>query len=119
MKLKKLVFVAIAATAVALPSAYADTPGTAAPTTNKTDAMTALFGDPVIAKGTGVSVKRSDLDQVLTGIKAEYMARGTEIPPDRLTAIEATSTRFISSGWAPRTQNRLWLGRRAVLNRPW
>jgi peptidyl-prolyl cis-trans isomerase C len=90
MKLKKLVFVAIAATAVALPSAYADTPGTVASTTNKTDAMTALFGDPVIAKGTGVSVKRSDLDQVLTGVKAEYMARGQEIPPDRLTAIEAT-----------------------------
>jgi peptidyl-prolyl cis-trans isomerase C len=92
MKLKKIVFAAIAATAVALPSAYADTPGTmmATSTTNKPDAMTALFGDPVIAKGTGVSVKRSDLDQVLTGIKAEYMARGQEIPPDRLTAIEAT-----------------------------
>ncbi len=91
MKLKKLVFAAIATTAIALSFAYAATPGTtaAAPTTNSTDAMTALFGDPVIAKGTGVSVKRSDLDQVLTGLKAEAMAHGQEIPPDRLTMIEA------------------------------
>jgi peptidyl-prolyl cis-trans isomerase C len=91
MKLNKIVFAAIAATAIALSFAYADTPGTTAATatTNSTDAMTALFGDPVIAKGTGVSVKRSDLDQVLTGVKAEALARGQEIPPDRLTQIEA------------------------------
>jgi parvulin-like peptidyl-prolyl isomerase len=90
MKLKYIVF-ALAATAIALSFAYAETPGTTAttPSTNSADAMTALFGDPVIAKGTGVSVKRSDLDQVLTGLKAEAMARGQEIPPDRLIQIEA------------------------------
>lgn len=91
MKLNKIVLAGIAATAIALPSAHADTPGTTAATstTNSTDAMTALFGDPVIAKGTGVAVKRSDLDQVLTGVKAQYLAAGREIPPDQLTLLEA------------------------------
>ena len=91
MKLKNIVFATVAATAIALSFAYAETPGTTAatPSTNSTDAMTALFGDPVIAKGTGVSIKRSDLDQVLTGLKAEALAHGQEIPPERLTMIEA------------------------------
>ncbi|HTR41099.1 MAG TPA: peptidylprolyl isomerase [Pseudomonadales bacterium] len=91
MKLNKIVFAAIAATAVALSTTYADTPGStmAAPSTNSTDTMTALFGDPVIAKGTGISIKRSDLDQIVTGLKAEALARGQEIPPDRLIMIEA------------------------------
>jgi peptidyl-prolyl cis-trans isomerase C len=98
MKVKYIIFAAVAATAIALPLAriYADAPntaaipGTAAPaSTNSADMMTALFGDPVIAKGTGVTIKRSDLDQVLTGVKAEAAARGQEISPDRLTQIEA------------------------------
>lgn len=92
MKVKYFLFAAIAAAAIALPliRIHADAPNTAAPAgTNSTDAMTSLFGDPVIAKGTGISVKRSDLDQVLTGVKAEAMQRGQEIPPDRLTQIEA------------------------------
>lgn len=92
MKVKYILFAAIAAAAIALPliRTHADAPNTAAPAgTNSTDAMTSLFGDPVIAKGTGISVKRSDLDQVLTGVKAEAMQRGQEIPPDRLTQIEA------------------------------
>src|SRR5580698_4155412 len=91
MKLKKIVFAATAATALALTFTYADTPGAApgATATNSADAMTALFGDPVIAKGTGVSVKRSDLDQIVTGLKAEAMSHGQQIPPERLTQIEA------------------------------
>ena len=91
MKLKNITFATIAVTAAALSFAYADTPGTTpgATSTNSADAMTALFGDPVIAKGTGVAVKRSDLDQILTGLKAEAMAHGQQIPPERLTQIEA------------------------------
>jgi peptidyl-prolyl cis-trans isomerase C len=91
MKLKNIVFAALAVTAMALFSALADTPGatTAPPATNSPDAMTALFGDPVIAQGTGVSIKRSDLDQVLMGVKAEALARGQEIPPEQLARIEA------------------------------
>ena len=40
------------------------------PTPIWTPRMTALFGDPVIAKGKGFEIKQSDLDEVMTGIKA-------------------------------------------------
>ena len=95
MKLKHTFFAVIAATAVALPFVHAaapDTtsaPGTTSTSATSTDQMTALFGDPVLAKGTGVNVKRSDLDAELTGIKSEAAARGQEIPPDQMTQIEA------------------------------
>lgn len=89
MKVKTIFYAAIAATALTLPSARAAAPDTTTPTTNAPDAMTALFGDPVVAKGTGVSVKRSDLDQVLTGIKTTAEARGQEIPPEKLAQLEA------------------------------
>ena len=95
MKVKYILSAAIAATIVALPliRTHADAPNTMATPgstgTNSGDMMTALFGDPVIAKGTGISIKRSDLDQVMTGIKAQAMQRGQEIPPEQLTQLEA------------------------------
>lgn len=46
------------------------------------DAVTALFGDPVIAKGNDFQIKRSDLDSVLTGAKASAAASGQTLPPD-------------------------------------
>ena len=49
--------------------------------TNPAAAMAALFGDPVIAKGKGFEIKRSELDQVLTGAKANYAAQGQTLPP--------------------------------------
>lgn len=80
----------MAATAMAMPMARADVPdATATPATNATDEMTALFGDPVLAKGTGVQVKRSDLDQVVTGFKAAAEARGEQITPEQLSQLEA------------------------------
>jgi parvulin-like peptidyl-prolyl isomerase len=91
MKLKYILSTAVAVTgvtAISLFMAHADTPTAMAPA-GTNDAMTALFGDPVIAKGSGVSIKRSDLDQVLTGVKSEAMARGQTIPPEQLTRIEA------------------------------
>ena len=48
---------------------------------NPTESMTALFGDPVIAKGDGFTVKRSELDQVLTGARANAAASGQQLPP--------------------------------------
>jgi len=92
MKLKRTLFAAIAATAISLPFAHADAPNTmstASSTNSTTDDITALFGDPVLAKGTGVEVKRSDVDQILSGIKSQYMQQGREIPPDTLTRLEA------------------------------
>ncbi len=68
-------------------------PATAAPATNApaakpADAMTALFGDPVIAKGKGFEIKRSELDEVMTGVKSSYAARGQAIPPSQLPMVE-------------------------------
>ena len=51
-------------------------------------AMTALFGDPVIAKGKGFEIKRSELDEVMMGIKSAAAARGQTIPPAQLAQIE-------------------------------
>lgn len=49
---------------------------------NPTDAMTALFGDPVIVKGNGFTIKRSALDQIMTGAKAQAASSGQMMPPD-------------------------------------
>jgi hypothetical protein len=50
--------------------------------------MTALFGDPVIAKGKGFEIKRSELDEVMTGLKSAAAAHGQVIPQARLVQIE-------------------------------
>jgi parvulin-like peptidyl-prolyl isomerase len=64
-------------------------PVAAAATTNATpeDAMKALFGDPVIVKGKGFEIKQSELDQVLTGAKANAAAQGQPLPPEFSVAI--------------------------------
>ncbi len=41
--------------------------------------MTALFGDPDIVKGDGFTIKRSDLDQVVSSAKANYAAQGQQL----------------------------------------
>ena len=61
-------------------STAAMAPGTTS--SGSVDAMTALFGDPVIAKGTGFQIKRSDLDQVVTGARANFATQGQQIPAD-------------------------------------
>jgi foldase protein PrsA len=88
MKLKYILLATVAAAAVALPLVRAAAPDTTA-TNNPSDAMTALFGDPVVAQGTGVAIKRSDLDQVVSGIKAAAAERGEQISPEQLTQVEA------------------------------
>ncbi|MGH7994108.1 MAG: hypothetical protein ACREDQ_11365, partial [Limisphaerales bacterium] len=37
--------------------------------------MTALFGNPVLARGKGFEIKQSDLDEVMTGIKSAAAMR--------------------------------------------
>jgi parvulin-like peptidyl-prolyl isomerase len=63
-------------------------PAPAAPTAKAGDAMTALFGDPVIAKGKGFEIKRSELDEVVMGLKSAAASRGQTIPPAQVTQIE-------------------------------
>ena len=93
----KLIFPAAFAVALfALPrvnaaSANAATNALASTATNVNSqaAMTALFGDPVIAKGKGFEIKRSELDGVMMGVKSTAAARGQTIPPGQLTQIES------------------------------
>ena len=79
----------MAAATIALPAAYADAPNMMAGTTNPPDAVSAIFGDPVIAKGTGVAIKRSELDEVVSGVKSAAAERGEEISAEQLTQLEA------------------------------
>jgi parvulin-like peptidyl-prolyl isomerase len=56
--------------------------------TNATNAMAALFGDPAVAKGKGFEIKRSELDEVMTGLKSAAVAHGQVIPQARLVQFE-------------------------------
>jgi len=102
MKMKmKQIFCAALATATAIsaiaatensPMQINNTPAAtnAAPmaSTNSGDLMTQLFGDSVIARGTGFEIKRSQLDEVVSGLKASAAARGQTIPPDQMSLVQ-------------------------------
>jgi peptidyl-prolyl cis-trans isomerase C len=99
-KIKMTFCAALAAGLISMPVAHAassdatlsiPTNTAAAPASggdNVDSTMTRLFGDPVIAKGRGVQIKQSDLDQVMTGLKSSAAAHGQTIPPEQLTDIE-------------------------------
>jgi peptidyl-prolyl cis-trans isomerase C len=89
MKTKmKLIFTAALAVALTTSRANADTaPAGTNATTSAT--MASLFGDPVIAKGKGVEVKQSALDEVVLGIKSAAAAHNETIPPQQLLGIES------------------------------
>jgi peptidyl-prolyl cis-trans isomerase C len=92
----KLIFPAAFAVALfALPrvnaasaNAATNAPASTATNGNSQAAMTALFGDPVIARGNGFEIKRSELDGVMMGIKSTAAARGQTIPPAQLVQFE-------------------------------
>jgi len=94
--MKLILTAGCAATLLALPCARSasanapatNAPGTAAPTAKSADAMTALFGDSVVAKGKGFEIKRSELDDLMTNVKAATAARGQTIPPGQLPQYE-------------------------------
>ena len=46
------------------------------------ETTTTLITDAVIAKGDGFTIKRSELDQGLTGARANAAANGKQLPPD-------------------------------------
>ncbi|HWF20185.1 MAG TPA: peptidylprolyl isomerase [Verrucomicrobiae bacterium] len=50
-----------------------------------------LFPDPVIARGTGIEIKRSALDEAVSSIRASATAHGQQIPPDLMPRIEKES----------------------------
>jgi peptidyl-prolyl cis-trans isomerase C len=49
---------------------------------NPEAAMTALFGDPAVVKAKGFEIKRSELDQVVSGARANAAAASQQLPPD-------------------------------------
>jgi peptidyl-prolyl cis-trans isomerase C len=46
------------------------------------DKMIELFGDPVIARGKGIEIKRSQLDSAMVSLRAAAAGRNQPLPPD-------------------------------------
>ncbi len=88
MKLKLMLSAAIVAGVISAQAATSSASSAMAGGTNSSatngsvDAMTTLFGDPVIAKGTGFQIKRSDLDSVTTRARASMASSGQPVPQD-------------------------------------
>ena len=78
MKLNLFLSAALVAGVISTPAASSSATNVVA----KTDTITALFGDPVIAKGKGFEIKRSELDEVVTGAKANANAANQQLPAD-------------------------------------
>lgn len=94
----KQIFSAALVLAVAISATAATNPKPAATVDSATNStpeatMTALFGDPVIAKGTGFEIKRSDLEKITTGIKSEAAAAGQVIPTEQMQLLEGRMLR--------------------------
>jgi parvulin-like peptidyl-prolyl isomerase len=89
MKLKlKLIFsAALIAGVISAPAATQPVAATAGTNSNPEAAMKALFGDPVIVKAKGFEIKQGELDQILTGAKANAAAQGQSLPPEYSVAI--------------------------------
>jgi peptidyl-prolyl cis-trans isomerase C len=47
-----------------------------------------LFGDPVIAKGKGIEIRQSRLDEAIASVKAGAISRGQEINPAQMPLLE-------------------------------
>ena len=80
MKLKLMVLAAGVAGLLSVRAATA--PAVVSTNDSAADAMTKLFGDPVIVQGTGFTLKRSALDEVVSGAKANAAAQGQQLPAD-------------------------------------
>src|SRR5438045_3412945 len=86
--MKSLVLLAVAVGLVSQPTWAAED---AAATDTKAKAptkATELFGDSVVAKGKGVEIKRSQLDDEVIRVKSQASAAGRPIPPEQSTLIE-------------------------------
>lgn len=52
------------------------------------DKISALLGDPVLARGKGVEIKRSEFDTAFVAVKSAATTRGARIPPEALNSLE-------------------------------
>ena len=88
MALGTLLLACPPAQAAAAGASTSATPAAANTNANLDATMTALFGNPVIARGKGFEIKQSDLDEVMMGIKAAAAMRNQSIPPEQVKMIE-------------------------------
>jgi len=87
MKMKLILSAALVAGVISASAATQPVAAPAATNASPEAAMKALFGDPVIVKAKGFEIKQSELDQVLTGAKANAAAQGQALPPEFTVAI--------------------------------
>ncbi len=84
MKLKLILSTALVASVISASASSA----VVAPATNSTaDQMKALFGDPVVVKAKNFSIKRSEIDELMAGMKMRATAQGETLPPEFEVAI--------------------------------
>src|SRR5215472_118157 len=88
-KVLKYFTLLLAVGGLAVCQVLAATPGSQETSTaGKSPKVTDLFPDVVVAKGKGVEVKRSQLDDAMISIKSTLAARGQELPPDEMNRLE-------------------------------
>jgi parvulin-like peptidyl-prolyl isomerase len=87
MKMKLILSAALVAGVISASAATQPVAVPAGTNASPEATMKALFGDPVIVKGKGFEIKQSELDQYLTGAKANAAAQGQTLPPEFTVAI--------------------------------
>lgn len=85
-RIQKVLLVALATSLVAASTSPAATAGST--NASGADKLAELLGDPVIAKGKGVEIKRSQLDAEMVNVQAMASARRQTIPADQIVLIE-------------------------------
>jgi parvulin-like peptidyl-prolyl isomerase len=85
--LRPALLLVLAATSAAVVVQGAQSPGAATP--GRPPRLSDLFGDDVIARGKGVEVKRSQLEEAFIAQKASLTLRGEQIPEERRTRVES------------------------------
>jgi peptidyl-prolyl cis-trans isomerase C len=84
MKSKRMLVTLLLAGAQALCQAASEPPPATTPPPKSAGKTSDLFPDPVVAKGKGVEVKRSQVDDAMTGLKSNFAARGQSLSPEDL-----------------------------------
>jgi peptidyl-prolyl cis-trans isomerase C len=82
------VFVLAGGMALAHGWAAAPAPADAAAPTKPAQKPSDLFPDVVVAKGKGIEIKRSQLDDAMVSIKSAFAARNQDLPPDEMNRLE-------------------------------
>ncbi len=80
MKFKLIFSAALFAGVISASAAASTTMATNVTPAKTVDGMTTLFGDPVIVKAKGFEIKRSELDEVVSGARAKASAVNQQLP---------------------------------------